>query len=544
MTFIGETEISSAAMILQSRLTRLQLENRAIGLLPILSRTQKRGRRRLGSWELSQLIVAVRGSELLSDRSLREALVTGDPLIQTTLSELRSDGRTDIVSLVGRAWYPGKKWASLFCEVLGFPRVFAGVSGQPAEPAYEEVEPLPEMFPLKDFQLDVKDQTIDVLDAKGHHVGMVSLPTGAGKTRAVVEAALDYMSRGDCGILVWLAQSSEVCEQAAVTFREVYHARRGSQPLPIQRYWGPYELETVFKQGIMVASVQKLYRRLQSAGIIRDIIRGVDAVFFDEGHRAIAPTYNRTLKMLEAGSSRKPLPIIGLTATPGRGSADSEESGRLARRFGRYLIRPRGAGWEDPLSVLQNRGILSEIAFESVKTERTFQLTSSEEAQWEEFKELPPSLLLRIGKDSERNARIIMKLNSLPKDHRGLVFACSVEHSKILALLLRAMGIKAETVTGETRPALRRLLVDRFRNGKMDYICNYGVFSTGFDAPETNVIVLARPTASQVLYEQMIGRGIRGPEFGGTKDCLVIDFEDNIRAFGRPLAYQRFIHHW
>ena len=67
-------------------------------------------------------------------------------------------------------------------------------------------------------------------------------------------------------------------------------------------------------------------------------------------------------------------------------------------------------------------------------------------------------------------------------------------------------------------------------------ITNFGVLTTGFDAPAIDTVIVARPTASSVLYEQMIGRGMRGPEFGGTERCLIIDVEDNLRFQGQMAA--------
>ena len=65
----------------------------------------------------------------------------------------------------------------------------------------------------------------------------------------------------------------------------------------------------------------------------------------------------------------------------------------------------------------------------------------------------------------------------------------------------------------------------------MQVLVNFGILSTGFDAPNTNAVVIARPTCSLVLYSQMVGRGLRGPKMGGTKDCKIIDIKDNFDAF-------------
>lgn len=73
---------------------------------------------------------------------------------------------------------------------------------------------------------------------------------------------------------------------------------------------------------------------------------------------------------------------------------------------------------------------------------------------------------------------------------------------------------------------------------------NYGVLTTGFDAPKVENIVLARPIRSEILYEQIIGRGIRGPEFGGTDFCTIIDYFDNILVQGVPQSFERFKKYW
>ncbi len=98
-------------------------------------------------------------------------------------------------------------------------------------------------------------------------------------------------------------------------------------------------------------------------------------------------------------------------------------------------------------------------------------------------------------------------------------------------------------VTGETPRAERVAAIERFRSGEVRFLCNVGVLTTGFDAPATDVVCVARPTTSIALYEQMIGRGLRGPLNGGTKSCRVIDVQDD----GLPqeiLSYERVISTW
>ena len=69
-------------------------------------------------------------------------------------------------------------------------------------------------------------------------------------------------------------------------------------------------------------------------------------------------------------------------------------------------------------------------------------------------------------------------------------------------------------------------------------LCNYGVLTTGFDAPQTSAVVIARPTTSVVLYSQMVGRAIRGTHVGGTAEAHVVNVHDTGIDVFRDVARQ------
>ena len=98
----------------------------------------------------------------------------------------------------------------------------------------------------------------------------------------------------------------------------------------------------------------------------------------------------------------------------------------------------------------------------------------------------------------------------------------------LLASLLRRVGIKAKSVTGESQTSDRMNAVKNFKEGNLEVLVNFNIFSTGFDDPMIDCVVVARPTFSVVLYSQMIGRGLRGEKNGGTKECLLVNVVDNI----------------
>ena len=88
-------------------------------------------------------------------------------------------------------------------------------------------------------------------------------------------------------------------------------------------------------------------------------------------------------------------------------------------------------------------------------------------------------------------------------------------------------------------------MIKEFREGKIKILCNYAVLTTGFDAPKIDALFITRPTSSPVLYEQMVGRGMRGSRVGGKEVCLIYDVKDNITDFdGQLLSYARYIDLW
>ena len=107
-------------------------------------------------------------------------------------------------------------------------------------------------------------------------------------------------------------------------------------------------------------------------------------------------------------------------------------------------------------------------------------------------------------------------------------------------MYLRFNECRAAAITGETPAYERAKNIEDFKSGALNVLTNFGVLTAGFDAPNANAIIIARPTSSVVLYSQMVGRGLRGPLMGGTKDCLIIDVKDNF--LNQPGVDEAFSH--
>lgn len=522
------------------------------GVERIVAETEHVGRLlkpRVEDGQLMSFLVDVAGQDMLTSRTLRKLLA-----LRATESELdqlhdfpggnraRGTSQETIARCVAeRNWHPGKRWPKYFVSVLGLPETLAGFTGSPGGPNFEDVQPHVKLDPLTDFQEDLCKQVYELLlGAPGKNRAILTLPTGAGKTRTTVEALIDWwLSDNRNGSVLWIAQSDELCEQAVQAFREVWIDRGDKgvrHPLRVYRLWG--SRKTIPEDdGVIVSTIDKLRHALDEneetemrEALLRPSAIGV--IVIDEAHRAEASSYRKVLLSLGVDftpSARSAIPVLGLTATPLR--SQHEETLLLARRFYERLLRPRNLP-EDPggvLTELRSRGVLSRPNHQFLPPGKSrIRLTRAQEDYVAAWKDLPPDLLIELGEATNRNRQILDAVTRLAPSWPILFFGCSVHHAEAMAVLLRRRGWEAAVVTAETRDAARRYLVEAFRRGEVQVLCNYGVLTTGFDAPRVRAVVVGRPTASRVLYDQMIGRGMRGPTFGGTEECLVIDVDDNL----------------
>ncbi|WP_396349893.1 DEAD/DEAH box helicase [Actinoplanes sichuanensis] len=158
---------------------------------------------------------------------------------------------------------------------------------------------------------------------------------------------------------------------------------------------------------------------------------------------------------------------------------------------------------------------------------------------------LPKEAERRLAEDHSRNESLIKALIRVEQLGPVLVFATSVSHAHFLAAVLNDHGIPSASVDGETPTTRRQQIIDQFgKNRKIKVLTNYGVLHQGFDAPATRAVVVARPTYSPNVYQQMIGRGLRGPRNNGTDECLILNVEDNVINYEQKLAFTDFEQMW
>jgi len=114
--------------------------------------------------------------------------------------------------------------------------------------------------------------------------------------------------------------------------------------------------------------------------------------------------------------------------------------------------------------------------------------------------------------------------------HHWLVFCVTIAHAESVCEKLQMSGINAACITSETKKVERATIIKDYKAGKIRALINVGVLTTGFDAPMVDCVAMMRATKSPGLYSQILGRGFRLHDT--KKDCLILDFGNNIREHG------------
>ncbi|MFG2758351.1 DEAD/DEAH box helicase [Streptomyces wuyuanensis] len=438
--------------------------------------------------------------------------------------------------------YTGGSAAVSFVADLGLPAPFAGYRAPTLEQSLTVDGPRD--FPrLHDYQERLALNIFEMLDRLAPQRAMLSLPTGAGKTRVTAEAVIRWAKQaGDLrGPILWIAQTEELCEQAVQSWQFVWSKAGAQTRLTINRLWTSNEAAPVSDgPQLVVATDAKLKVCLDTDRYAW--LREAALVVVDEAHVATSPRYTEILGLLGLTQHRTDRHLLGLTATPFRGH-NEEETRRLVNRFGARRLDEGVFPSDDAYGYLQGLGVLAQVEHREL-TGGTIELTRQERESAEQFSLLSKAAEQRLADDHDRSRRIVSQVAAMPEDWPVLVFATSVEHAKYLAARLKDHGISASSVDSTTSDSDRRARVGDFRDGRVRVLTNYGVLTQGFDAPATRAVVVARPVYSPNVYQQMIGRGLRGPRNGGKDTCLILNVRDNIRNFDTALAFTKFEHLW
>ena len=317
---------------------------------------------------------------------------------------------------------------------------------------------------------------------------LISIPTGTGKTICFGLVAEALRTR-----TLVIAHREELLHQARQKIRLVYpDADIGI--LKAKERGG-------LQSEICVASIQTAIRHIDKLKA-----RGYNLLICDEAHHAPSATYKRLFAELGFMQRDPDKLLLGVTATAYRG--DSLGLGEIFEEI----------VFERSILTMMRAGYLCDIRGLSVNTGEDI---SCVHLRTGDFAVNELASLVDIP---ERNALVADTYLEHGEGRRGVVFGVKVEHAQHLAEAFRERGVACEAVYGEMPADERQNILTRYANHELQMLTNVGVLTEGWDVPDTDIIMMARPTKSRGLYVQCVGRGLRiAPN---KKDCLLIDFVD------------------
>ena len=389
-------------------------------------------------------------------------------------------------------------------------------------------------YPLYSYQRTVLQQLKGYIGSDQNRA-LLHMPTGSGKTRTAISYICRHLIDHPGKNVIWFANTKELLDQAFDEFNRAWHYL-GDHEINSIKFWDRTQIDLKEVRGsFIVAGLDKTYqllmRNLQSMSIFA---AQCSLVVMDEAHMAIAPTY----KLLIENIAKEGTGFIGLSATPGRTWNDPEEDQKLADFFYKQKAMLTIPGYDNPVQFLTEQGYLAKVRNTRLLMQAGIKLTNADIAYLKSNYVLPPAVLKSISEDWLRNMAIISRVKSLVQIHqRIIVFGITKDHAIMLNSLLTAVGIKANVVTSETQSVERAKIITAFKQSRTEepeamVLCNYGILTTGFDAPETSCAVITRPTDSLVLYSQMVGRAIRGKRSGGNEEAEIVTvIDENLPGF-------------
>lgn len=336
------------------------------------------------------------------------------------------------------------------------------------------------MTSLRPYQIDAIN-SINVAWERCNRV-LLQMPTGLGKTTVFSEIVKDFKAnRFPSKRVLILVHRIELLDQVKDRL-----AQFGIRATSISS-----DRDFDINNQVAVATIQTLVKRL-------DTIANVSLIVVDEAHHSTSPSY---LRIFEHYTSES-LKILGVTATPqrldGRGFDQIYDvlipSGQIRDFIPQYLcdVTQRASSYPD---------------FSTVKIDPITKDYESESAKM-------------VMSESKVMADLVKSFKEYCIGKRTLIFAVNTEHSKDIVSRFQKEGIKIQHIDYKTPASQRKQLVENFREGKLEALCNVEIFTEGFDCPDIDVVIMARPTKSLSLYLQQAGRCLR-PKPDGRKGLIL-----------------------
>lgn len=368
-------------------------------------------------------------------------------------------------------------------------------------------------IPLYPYQSEAVKLFLELVLAHPGALAVIVLPTGCGKTRTAIALVVELLSMFPDFRTLWLAHTEELIAQPMKAFKALapeleVGAVQADVDHTAARHVVIASVPTIGRNGARLA---RLVEHQRIAGRFRFVV-------VDECHHAVAKSYANVLEAFPG------VPVLGLTATPER--AD----GKLLTK-----VFVDGAVFEYPIRAAIREGYLVQpVARRIVLPE--FNPDEILRTKAGDFNE--EDLEAKLLRANAAKATAVAAVEAAQSGRKVLAFCVRVSQAQATCEEVRAAGVRAEWLSGETPKRQRRRLLAAHAAGDFPVLVNCAVLTEGYDDPSLDAIVMARPTLSRTLYKQIVGRGLRpdpARPIGaaeGKNDCLIYDLVGAEQAHG------------
>ena len=356
-------------------------------------------------------------------------------------------------------------------------------------------------FEERQYQTDTVDAWWQDVESSADVHPIVSVPTGGGKTVIMAKLIERYLEKYPDNKIVILSHTQEILRQDYDALIQVlpYHDI-GIMSAGL----GHYELRQ-----ITIAGIQTAYNRI-------DQFKWTNLFIVDECHTVNHKANGMYRKLFD----EVPGTIAGMSATVFRsGHGYIHHGGGVFNRLSHDLTSV------DNFNKLVNDGYLTKLTSVSPEMEMDVENLKQTAGDYQ---------IKHMGERFDRHAITNKAVTELVKygQHnykKWLVFAIDIDHCDNICKELINQGIDARVLHSKMEFD-RDKTIDRFKTGDTRALVSVGMVTTGFDAPNIDLIALLRPTKSALLHVQMVGRGLRVAP--GKSHCLVLDFAGNTERLG------------
>jgi DNA repair protein RadD len=347
-----------------------------------------------------------------------------------------------------------------------------------------------DLFP---YQRSIVDHICSVAQAEKFE-GLVTLPTGAGKTITAVASILKYLNAAQSTqAVLWIAPQHELLRQAMTSFRDLWGHLESPGDLDLHYLRTETVVDCMERNVVYFATPSAAEKVLAGSGLFPHVI------VFDEAHHVAAETFLRAWCTFVSTSNCRI--ALGLSATPIRNNYDEQPG--LVDAFGGNLIVPRQL-MPAPVAKLRDDGVLSKPVFHLIPGVRDYD---------RELPGKPARIIKHLVRSQLRWDALIRVITEV----QGLtvVYAPNRDYGKSITKHLVYLGVAAEYIDSETSLSSRIESIDRFNAGQTMVLVNVSLLIEGVDFPSAENVVLCYPVRSPIQLAQIVGRSLRGPSVGG-----------------------------